>query len=192
VKKIIIIMIDQTIQRTEAIIQTVAQQFQPQTEALINRKHGPDQWSILECLEHLNRYHRYYNKALREALAKLPESTSFKQYRSAWLGAYFIKSVAPDNQKKQKTMSHLNPSGSNLSGEVIDEFLALQKEFLNLIREAGKKDLNPKLIRVEVMKLIRMKIGDTLLFLVNHNERHIGQALRVLEIIKASSTQQVA
>jgi hypothetical protein len=185
-------MIDRTIQRTEAVIQTVTRQLYSLSDVVLNTKPGPDQWSILECLEHLNRYHRYYNKALREALAKLPERPSSKNYRSAWLGAYFIKSVAPDNQKKQKTMRHLNPSDSSLSREVIDEFLTLQKEFLDLIREAGKKDLNPKLIRVEVMKLIRMKIGDTLLFLANHNERHLRQALRVSETIRKSSTRQVA
>ncbi|GAA4003568.1 hypothetical protein GCM10022408_13940 [Hymenobacter fastidiosus] len=49
---------------------TVSADFAPLEATLLNFKPGPESWSILECLEHLNRYSRYYNERLAQALAR--------------------------------------------------------------------------------------------------------------------------
>jgi hypothetical protein len=49
----------------------VATEFAPLTATQLNQQPAPANWSALECLEHLNRYSRYYNVALATACQRL-------------------------------------------------------------------------------------------------------------------------
>ena len=50
-------------------LQLVTTELQPLTLQHLNYKTNPDSWSMLECLEHLNRYARYYLPELQTAMA---------------------------------------------------------------------------------------------------------------------------
>jgi hypothetical protein len=158
----------------------VENQLLPESEATLNWKANVDSWSVLECIEHLNRYNRYYNTAIEEALAKNTKAAVFK---SGWLGDFFVKSVDPTNVKPMKTRPHLNPGGSQLDKGVLTEFLSHQKHLLQLLYQAEHKNLNPRAVKVEIFRLIRMKTGDALRFVVTHQQRHLGQAERTLNQI---------
>jgi hypothetical protein len=145
--------------------------------SVLNFKPTAEQWSVLECLEHLNRYSRYYNHHLEVAFNK---ATNSKAFRPGWLGGYFTRSVAPENAKPMKTRPHLNPVGSKLDKGVALEFLEHQRQLLQLLSKARKANLNKRAIRVEVMPIIRIKTGDALSFLIAHQDRHLQQADRML------------
>ena len=164
--------------RVQKGIETVEREFLPLSENALNRKPAPEAWSILECLEHLNRYNRFYNQQIEAALKT---TTRPRPYRPGRLGGYFIRSVSPDNAKPMRTMSHLNPTGSELSREILHEFLQHQRHLLTLLDRAAPSDLNRRRVPVEVLRLLRIKTGDALDFVVTHQERHLRQALRVNE-----------
>jgi hypothetical protein len=54
----------------------VAREFKHLPQSTLNWKAHSEKWSILECLEHLNRYSSYYNKELRYAISR---AKNFKQ-----------------------------------------------------------------------------------------------------------------
>jgi len=146
----------------------------------LTRKNISESWSALECLEHLNMYADFYNPAIRSAIknSKQPAQDKFK---SGWLGGYFAKSMLPKEKlNKMKTFKDKNPIYAALDSSTIDRFIAQQNEFLSLLNEAEKVNLNTTKTPVTISKLIRLKLGDTFLFLVNHNIRHFAQLERVL------------
>ena len=91
---------------------------------------------------------------------------------------YFVKMIAPSNEKPIKTMKHVDPKGSNLTFQVVEEFLGHQRKLLQILNVAKSKNLNPRKVRVEFLKLLRIKIGDGLRFVVAHEQRHLQQVLK--------------
>jgi len=171
-------LIEQLKAQVEKGIIQVEQDFLPEDTFVLNHKATVEQWSVLECMEHLNRYNRYYNDQLEMALAKPSKA---KKYRPGWLGNYFVKALGPDYQKPMKTKSHLNPTGSQLDKGVLMEYLDHQRHLLQLLAKAPESNLNRRAVRVEVMPFLRVKTGDTFRFLIAHQERHLQQAARAFK-----------
>lgn len=158
---------------------TVIAAFVPLELSLLNYKPSPDSWSILECLEHLNRYSRYYNPALAKAIAANSRGKSEQTIRYSWLGKKSLDMVRPENGKKSKTVKHMNPNNSQLGRQTLEEFLDHQTELLQLLDKAKGANLNKKAIPVEFFKLLKLYTGETLEFVALHQERHLQQALHV-------------
>jgi hypothetical protein len=160
---------------------TVITSFVPMDISLLNHKPAPDSWSILECLEHLNRYSRYYNPVLAKVIADNSDGNYLHTISYSWLGKKSLDVVRPDNGKKNKTVHHMNPNNSQLGRQTIEEFLDHQTELLQLLNKAKGTNLNKKAVPIEFFKLLKLRIGETLEFMVLHQERHVQQATRVKE-----------
>jgi len=109
------------------------QSFKQLSLAVLNRKPAADRWSILECVEHLNRYGDFYipEIQLRINNAKRKYSPIF---RPGLLGNYFAKSMLPKERlNKMKTFKSMNPSGSRLDTSVLDKFIDQQQQLLRLL-----------------------------------------------------------
>ena len=164
-----------------ALVETVETEFMPLSDQVLNTKEAPGRWSILECLEHLNRYSRYYNTALARAIARTKTQLQFRDepVRSTWLGRKFIAMVHPSNAKKQKAFKSMNPAQSVLDRSVIDEWMHHQEQRLELLTAARSINLNQSHVPIEFFKWLRLNVGDTFQLLVCHEQRHMLQALRV-------------
>ena len=171
--------LEQLSQSARGLYETVAHEFSSLDLSSLNFKPSPDSWSILECLEHLNRYSRYYNPALAKAIAQNTGGNFVPSIDYSWLGKKSLDMVRPQNMKKHKTVKHMNPNNSQLSRATLEEFLKHQTELLHLLQNAKSANLNKKAIPVEFFKLLKLRIGETLEFVVVHQERHVQQALRV-------------
>jgi len=91
-----------------------------------------------------------------------------------------IDMMSPQNVKKQKAIAKFNPVGSQLDKTIVTQFLTYQQELLTMIALAKTKNINQRKVSVEFFKLMKMKIGDALAFVVTHEQRHILQAQEVL------------
>ena len=163
-----------------ALVETVETEFVPLPDKVLNTKEAPGRWSILECLEHLNRYSRYYNTALAKAIAraKTQDQSRDEHARSTWLGRKFIAMVHPSNAKKLKTFKSMNPAQSVLDRSVMAEWIHHQEQRLQLLNEARSINLNQSDVPIEFFKWLRLNVGDTFQLLVAHEQRHMLQALR--------------
>jgi hypothetical protein len=68
---------------------------------------------------------------------------------------------------------------------VIGEFIDQQEQLLQLLQLARTKNLTHPRIPISISKLIKLKTGDVLAFLISHNERHVLQASRALALAAA-------
>ena len=71
--------------------------------------------------------------------------------------------------------THLDVYKRQLDKNVIENFIAQQKEFCNLLEQAKNVDLNKEKTKISITNLIKLKLGDTFLFLNNHTFRHLKQ-----------------
>ncbi|QHL87851.1 DinB family protein [Nibribacter ruber] len=174
--------------RVQHVKATVQSEFLPLDAAALNFKPQPASWSILECLEHLNRYSRFYLPAFEKAIAQVPAAGSDEVVKYSWFGKKSLEMVNPASAKKHKTLQRMNPHNSQLSKAVLDEFLQHQDRLLQLLSRAATVDLNKKALPVEFFPLLKLRLGEALEFVVLHEQRHLQQALRV----KASASQPLS
>lgn len=179
-------------QRTESNIRQ-ANQLKKYSENLLNQKRDSEAWSALECVEHLNRYCVFYHPEFKKRLGAAQHSDNQK-FKSTWLGNYFAKSVMPLNQEngpkgfKMKTFKAMNPNGSNLTTEVLDQFIAYQIEFLQYIQASKNVDWTKVKTAISITKLIKLRLGDTFRVCVYHNQRHLQQAFKAINQVFKDET----
>ena len=96
------------------------QSFKSLPEKDLNYKKDESSWSVLECIEHLNRYGDFYLPEIKSRV----QASSYKKsdiFRSGLLGDYFAKSMLPKEKlNKMKTFKSMNPNNSKLNKNVLD------------------------------------------------------------------------
>src|SRR5688572_10976959 len=169
----------------EALVQFVATEIKKLPAEKLNQRPANGGWSLLECLEHLNRYSEYYNPALEKAIANNQMVNARPEITLTWLGKKSVEMIAPANTKKHKTIKKMNTQGSILDVSVVETFLKNQQQFLQLLEQAGKTDLSKIAVPVEFFRLLKMNIGETLLFMVLHQQRHFLQLQRIFSEVNS-------
>ncbi|MEX2230859.1 MAG: DinB family protein [Cyclobacteriaceae bacterium] len=159
-----------------------ARKFKELSEAQLNFKKRPNQWSILECIEHLNRYGDFYLPAIESSILAHKTNSGTYVYKSGLFGNYFANLMKVKQGKifKMKTPADKNPIGTELTITTIDRFLKQQEMLKSLLNQARHADLTNTKVPISLTKLISLRLGDTFRFFVNHIERHVIQAERVL------------
>lgn len=148
-------------------------------DAELNFKTSASGWSILECIEHLNRYGNFY---LPEISKRLNRNTTYPEavFKSGWLGNYFAQSMLPGkNMKPMKAFDAMNPCGSLLDKEVLYTFIRQQDQLLELLNRTAQISLIRTRTAISISRLLTLRLGDTLRFVIYHNHRHILQAQRL-------------
>lgn len=149
------------------------------TDTKLNFKPTPDSWSMLECIEHLNRYGDFY---IPEIEKRLQSNTSQPGaiFKSGWLGNYFAQRMLPgERMKTMKAFAAMNPSGSTLGKEVLQIFIQQQIQLLLLLEQAAKVSLTRTRTAISISRLLTLRLGDTFRFVIYHNHRHVWQAQRL-------------
>lgn len=155
----------------------------------LNWKPTPEKWSILECLEHINIQGRYYLREIRQEIAKGMQEGSTPQttFSTGFIGNYLVNSFEPTEEgiikMKVKTSKKFNPTFSELdAGEVINEFLRQQKEYIELLDKSALVNLSGIKITSAIGWIVRFKLGDAFRFVLAHTRRHLLQAKRIKAI----------
>ncbi|MBL0316843.1 MAG: DinB family protein [Flavobacteriales bacterium] len=155
-----------------------------QEENNLQRYPAPGKWSAIQCVQHLNVYSRYYLKAIEKELKTAP-TVSGHEVKSGPLGRYFIKLMKTnDNGIVTKPMNSPKNAVPELLPNVkseISEFIQHQQKLLILLQQSEKIDINQIRIPTSIMKMIRMKLGDTFAFFIEHEKRHMIQGRKALE-----------
>jgi len=174
-------LIKDLIQRTQDHLNQAERYLQMNVEDL-NWKENPEKWSVLECIEHLNRYGDFYIPEMSQRIKSGRKASSAPTFKSGWLGNYFSKSMLPKEKlNKMKTFKSMNPIGSDLDKSVVKKFIKQQKQLLELLDAARTTDLTKTKTSISISKLIKLRLGDTFRVVIYHNYRHIVQADKVLE-----------
>jgi hypothetical protein len=138
-------------------------------------KENEASWNILECLEHLNLYGDFYLPQIESEIKKSATKTDV-EFKSGILGSYFAKSMLPKAKlNKMKTFKDKNPLNVKLDKSVIDKFISQQIKLLDLLNQAENVSLNKVKVKISISNFIKLKLGDTFQFFVNHIIRHLNQ-----------------
>ena len=161
--------------------------LKPLNFQLLKDRPSPDHWGIAECLEHLNLYGDYYLPEIEKRIHKAKPVNDDYIYKSGWLGNYFAESMLPKDgriKNKMKTFKNKNPAYLSVPENVVNRFLTQQEKLIQLLEQSKSIHLNKIWVPVSIAKMIRLNLGDTFRFFINHQIRHFHQIENVLKQIK--------
>lgn len=171
---------------THENINHVRQKFSSLTPYQRNWKAEGHVWSINEVFAHLNEFSNHYHTTFKLKIDHTRHKEPKDTFISSPLGRSAWKSMKLGNVKnikrKFKAQKSFNPVYHKelVTQNDIEQFELKQHELLSIIDSATKVNMRKIKIPVSISKIIRLRLGDALLYLVYHNERHVYQALSLL------------
>jgi hypothetical protein len=134
----------------------------------------------------MNEYAKFYHSTFLERI----ENTRFREPRQIFLSSPLGRSAwqsmklgnAKNVKRKFKSPKTSNPTIdiALLTGNEISDFEKSQEELLMIFDKAEGVNLRKVKVPISISKIIRFRLGDALLFVSYHNERHVQQAMNVM------------
>jgi hypothetical protein len=143
-------------------------------------------WNVNEIFAHLNQFAIYYQLTFKIKIARTKFKSPSETFISSPLGRSVWSSMKLGNAKnvkrKMKAVKSYNPLFDNslVKGNDVEEFEKNLLDMQDIIGSSKKINLRKIKIPISISKLIRLKLGDAFLFVVYHNERHLQQALNLV------------
>lgn len=143
-------------------------------------------WSLREIFAHLNEYANYYHPVFLNKINNTKFINSKENFVSSPLGRSAWRSMKLGNarnvKRKFKSTKGYNPTfnTSLVTGKDITAFVEQQKNMLSILELSVKVNLKKVKVPISISKIVRLRLGDALMFCVYHDERHLEQAKRLI------------
>jgi hypothetical protein len=170
---------------TQESIDLVEKKVSSLTENQLNWRPNPGVWSVNEILAHLNSYATYYYELFDLKITRTKFRNSKDEFTSSPLGRSAWSSMKLGNAKnikrKFKAPKAHNPSidASLMHADEAARFIKRQRDLLLIIDRAAEVNLKKVRIPISISKMVRLRLGDALLFVSYHTERHMQQLLNL-------------
>lgn len=171
---------------SDSSLRTVKERLLSLSQTQLTWRPNEVSWNIQEIFCHLNQYAAYYHQAFKRSIEKTKFALTRENYLSSPLGRSAWKSMklgrAQNVKRKFKAPKAYNPrlDPTLLTGQDVKDFEANLGELFGIFDQAAKVDLRRVKIPISISKIVRLRLGDALLFVVYHNERHVQQALNII------------
>jgi hypothetical protein len=154
------------------------------SEDKLSKRPGPNRWSAVDCVEHLNLTSRAYLPLLRDAsaLAREIRRVPEKHYRRDPLGWFMSMMIGPLHHLGKfkvvriKTTPPFVPKGGQSSSQLLSEFVRLHADLVTLIRSADGLPLDDVDIISPFGGRMKYNAYSALVIVARHEHRHIEQA----------------
>ena len=152
------------------------------SSAQLNWKPSAERWSVAQCFDHLLNTNKGYLPEIDNVLAGTK--------RTFWervpvvpglMGKFLIKAVDPASTRKVKAPKVFQPAQSDISGSVINDFVAQQETIIKKMRATEHLDVERIIITSPVASVFTYSLMDAYRVIVVHEARHFQQAKRVME-----------
>jgi len=171
---------------TQQNIESIDKNVRNLSDEQLKWRPNPGEWNVGEVLSHLNEYSRYYHPTFIKKIENTRFTSTKEAFVSSPLGRSAWKSMKLGNAKnikrKFKAPKGYNPSldSSLLTGREFDTFIQHQKDFQEIFELAQTVNMKRVKIPISISKIVRLRLGDALLFVVYHNERHVQQVTNLV------------
>lgn len=175
-------LITELLDRTE-LIKAGSAAFLRLTDEELGFSPAPGTWSIVEVFGHLNLSNEIYIRYILPRVTLAADRPS-DDFSSTWLGDWAYEKIVPrpdGSVFKMNTAKSVRPVKPNTDvREVLHHFHRTCDALDDILRHSATKDLRRIRIPFHFIPLLHFSLGETLRFVIAHNERHLLQAQRLL------------
>ena len=187
-------LVDEWKRITQANIDLIKRKFSHLNAQQKSWRKDNESWSINDVFAHLNEYAKYYHPTFLSKIERTRFNEPKEIFISSPLGRSAWRSMKLGNarniKRKFNSPRSYNPiiNPDLLNGNEINEFEQGQNQLLTIIDAAQTVNMRKVKIPISISKIVRLKLGDALLYVVYHNERHLQQCLSILSHSKFPTT----
>lgn len=165
----------------KTLLKTV-EDLQALTPQRLNTSPAAGKWTVIQVLEHLDSYNRYY---LPEIEKSLQHPVAYNnRFKPGWFGDYFTKMMLPGNDgkvaNKMNAPKNHTPDVVLDTEKVIREFIEGEQRLITCLTLAASADIGRLRVPISISRFIKLKLGDTFRFLIAHQQRHFVQIQNTL------------
>jgi hypothetical protein len=151
------------------------------TRVQFNWRPALGQWSIAECLGHLNilgsEQLAVIDAGIREA--RTQGWFAAGPFTLGFLAGRLISATEPPVRQRRRAEAHFVPQSDQSAEITVPAVLDLQEQLLGRIRLANGLDLARIRVRAPGSRLLRLSLLEFFLYLAAHEHRHVVQAWQV-------------
>lgn len=159
------------------------QHFRPLSKEQLNWKPSPNKWSIAQCLDHLIRTNEGYLEQFELIKSGQKQLSLWERvpFLPTFFGNFLLKASDPANQQRVPAPKHFRPARSNFPPEILDNFLAHNRAVMQSMKQLPEGNLNRYRLTSPASPILAMRLDQAVQLLAIHEQRHLQQALRVME-----------
>lgn len=171
---------------TKENIDFVSKKVKKLSDTQLKWRPNPGVWSVTEILAHLNSYATYYHPAFLKKIENTRFTSTKEAFISSPLGRSAWKSMklgkVQNVKRKFKAPKGHNPSIDTelITGNDVSDFIEAQNDLLTIIDKASDVNLRRVKVPISISKIVRLRLGDALLYVTYHNQRHIEQISKLI------------
>ncbi len=173
--------IQQMIQRTTDAGKRVSAAFTDLSLSQLNWKPAANSWSIGQCLEHLIISDCAYFPVFKKIINRQHEMTRWERWSplSGFWGKMLVSQLQEKAVKKLNTPAVFAPTEKDTDLGVLERFQKHLGSLRDYIAGCQPVDLDKTYITSPALKLVTYSVRNAITILVQHEHRHINQALRL-------------
>ncbi len=147
----------------------------------LNWKPAPESWSIGQCLDHLIVADCLYFPAFKKIAENTYRMTAWQKWSpfGGLFGKILVSQTQETVKRKVNTARVFYPSASQVDAGIFERFHKHLDSLLEYIDSFEKTDLDKTHITSPVSGFITYSLRNTVTLLIQHEHRHINQAIRV-------------
>jgi hypothetical protein len=147
----------------------------------INWKPAPETWSIGQCLDHLIVSDSLYFPAFDRLASGKFSMTWWQNWNpfSNLFAKMLISQTGEKVNKRLKAPRVFVPSAERADAGIVDRFQKHLDTLTHYVGECRNTDLDKVHITSPVSKVITYSLRSAILIIVQHEHRHVNQAIRV-------------
>jgi hypothetical protein len=151
------------------------------TDHQFNWRPAFGKWSIAECMSHLEVVGRKHLPRIDEAIEHAHRARCYGDgpFKYGFVAKWFVHANEPPPRIRMKAPRAATPRAFQPRRELWMEFVALQDELRDRIRQSQGLDLARAKVHSPFVGPFRLGLGACLAFLAAHERRHLWQAQQV-------------
>lgn len=176
--------IEAVIEEMKRLSSFAAEKFGHLTHNQVNWKYNSSKWSTGQVFRHIIKSNETYFPVINKIIDGKKEDKWLEKIPAVpgFFGKMMIKNLGPGSEKKYKSPKAFSISQSDVSGDIVNQFSNHQKELIELMRTTRSLDTENIIITSPASPLIVYSLADAFRIIVVHEQRHLKQAERILEM----------
>lgn len=150
--------------------------------AQLSWKPNPKEWSLGQCIDHINVANSLYFGQLEGLLSGQRHPTFWERLPvlPALWGWSLIVTLDPTRQLKVKTAPVFEPTVSDVDPQILSAFVRQQARLVELMRACSGLDARRIIITSPAATFVTYSLLDAFRIIVVHEQHHYGQTSRLL------------
>lgn len=155
-----------------------------------NWQKAPDKWSVGQVMDHIIMTNNHYMPSLKQTIQGPPDQNIPPSYKQGLIGGRIARAmpkfVGNTITNRMKTFKGVDPlrngtSPASYDHSILRDFENQLEELQEVVDNAEHYNLNGHKIKSLLGAAVKVKLGDALLLLTGHIQRHFAQIREVKE-----------